>query len=501
MSTKIWLVCLSAMVTAIAFPPYRVGFLVFFSPILLLLALEGLSLRRAFGIGYIWGLVFNLSVLYGVFWATIPGTFGMLAIVSLVFAVIVAVYRYISVRSRLWGYIIWPFLWVSWDYLRTLTEFNFPWGDYGYALSYYLPMIQAADIFGVYGISLIIHSVTILLYILIRHELNRKIRFGLLSAVIVLPLILLLYGWAKLPAKDNNSEGAFKIALLQGNITRELKWQPGGADLSFDEYLEMTRSVLADSADLVIWPETATPFYLAHKPKYLKKVKDLVDSADVNILTGLPQYETAGPSEYIYFNAAALISPHVDSLPIYEKVKLVPMSERIPFSGRFKKLRDIHLGQADFSSGRYKSIFSVNNFKFSTVICFESAFPDYCADFCRAGAQFLVIITNDMWFGPSSLPYQHAQMSVLRAVENRIPIARCANTGVSMFIDKWGRTFGTTKMMQQAVVVNSINPEKSSSLYNRWGDILPLISIFTTLTIIIAVAILKRGQYNEAYEN
>jgi apolipoprotein N-acyltransferase len=498
-STKIWLVCLSALLTAIAFPPYRTGFLIFFSPILLLIALEDTSLKKAFIIGYIWGLVFNLGTLYGVFWATIPGTFGMLAVISLIPALNALAYRFISVRSRAMGYIIWPLIWVSWDYLRTLTELNFPWGDYGYTLSYYLPMIQPAEILGVYGVSLMIHIVNILLFIAIRNDHSRKFRTISLAAAIVLPMIFLIYGWFRLPV--DYQKGNLKIALIQGNITREIKWAPGGREFSFDRYLEMTDEAIKKGVDFIIWPETATPFYLMHKPMYLRRVQEIVDSAKVSILTGTPQYVTVGMGEYVYFNAAALITPHADSIPIYEKIKLVPMSERIPFSGRFKVLKEIRLGQADFSSGRYERVFSLGETSFSTGICFESAFPGYIADFCRKGAEFLVVITNDMWFGPSSLPYQHAQMSVFRAIENRVPVARCANTGISMFIDKWGRISGETKMMQEAIVYGAIHPEKSKSIYNALGNVLPLLCVLASVIMIISFAIFKRGKYNEIHEN
>ena len=498
MKIKYYLISLSALLTALAFPPYKTGFFVYFSSILLLFALEKLSPRKAFIIGYIWGLVFNLGVLYGVFWATIPGAFGMLTAISLMPALNCLVYSLVSKKSKKLGYIIWPLIWVSWDYLRTLTQLNFPWTDYGYTQSYYLSIIQPAEIFGVYGISLMIHIVNILLYVSIRSAAKLKQRLIPFGIALMLPFVFLIYGWARLPA--DYEDGSFKITLIQGNITRDIKWQQGGDQKSLDIYLDMTNQVDADKTDLIIWPETATPFYLLHEPKWLRQVKNTVANIKTDILTGMPQYETVGFREYIYFNSAALISPETDSIPVYEKIKLVPMSERIPFSGRFKKLKEIRLGQADFSSGRRMTVFSVDSTNFAVVICFESVFPGFCADFCRKGAQFLVVITNDMWFGPSSLPYQHARMSVFRAVENRVPLARCANTGISMFIDRWGHVVGKTGMFEKRLVNGSINPETSSSIYNRYGDILPKICIAGTVFLIITVAFYKRRKYNEQYE-
>lgn len=497
MKKKVLLVSVSALLTAFAFPPYKTGFLIYFSPLLLLYALEDISPREAFSIGYIWGLVFNLSILYGVFWATIPGTFGMLAIISLLPAFNCALYRFVATKSRFLSYIIWPLVWVAWDYLRTLSELNFPWGDYGYTQSYYLAMIQLAEVFGVYGISLMVHIVNVLFFISLKSNVataKRRIAFVL---AVFMPFVFLVYGWFRLPAETE--DGTLEVAIAQGNITRDIKWENGGGEHSHDVFSRMTRLAADQGVELVIWPETATPFYLLHEPNKLRRVKNLVDSTNIRLLTGTPQYERVGQNEYIYFNAAVMISPREDSISVYEKIKLVPFSERIPFSGRFKKLKDIHLGQADFSSGRYMTIFSFDGIKYATVICFESVFPGYCAEFCRKGAQLLVVITNDMWFGPSSLPYQHAQMSIFRAVENRVPLVRCANTGISMFVDRWGKVYGRTEIFEKKLVIDNITPEQSTSIYNRWGDFLPHGCVFGTI-LIIAIAFFKRGKYNEKYE-
>ncbi|MCD6161665.1 MAG: apolipoprotein N-acyltransferase [candidate division Zixibacteria bacterium] len=499
MKFRIYLASISALLTAISFPPYETGFIIYLSPILLLFAVEELSIRKVFIIGYIWGLIFNFAILYGVFWATIPGTLGLLAVMSLLPGLNCLVYAFISKRSKTLAYISWPLTWVGLDYLRTLTELAFPWADYGYTQTFYLPIIQSAEIFGVYGISLMIHIVNILFYVSLKSIFTPKRRLVIFGIALFLPLIYLLYGWLRLP--PDIDDGNFKIAMLQGNITREIKWKKGGREQSLNTYFDMTRQADLCDVDLIIWPETAAPFYLMHEPNRLNQVKNIVDSIDTHVLCGVPHYDKIGKHQYIYFNSAILVSPGSDSIPIYEKIKLVPVSERIPFSGRFKVLSEIRLGQADFSAGRNMTIFSIDTLDFAAVICFESAFPHYCADFCRMGAEFLVVITNDMWFDSSSLPYQHARMSVLRAVENRVPLARCANTGVTMFIDRWGRMKSQTNMFERKLVCGSIKPEKSTSIYNHYGDILPLTCIVGNIFLILAVAFYKKGKYNERYES
>ncbi|NLI15919.1 MAG: apolipoprotein N-acyltransferase [candidate division Zixibacteria bacterium] len=492
MKKKLILIFISAILTALAFPPYKLGFVAYFSPVLLLYLLDNVRAKEAFAIGYVWGSVFNMALLYGVLWATVPGTFGAIIILALVPAFQCWLYRIVANRSSVLGLILWPLIWTAFDYLRTFSEFNFPWSDFAYTQSYYLPLIQISEITGLYGVSLMVYIVNVLLFsafvINVQH-IKKKI---ILVTALCLPLIFYVYGLIRIPA--DSKPGNTRIAIAQGNIGPDIKWENGGDRLSYDTYINLTKQAAQNNAIMVVWPETAMPFYLLHDPAKYHALKSLVDSLNISVLTGIPEYEQVGKNEYIYFNAAALIRPGTYPIQTYSKIKLLPMSERIPFSGRFKILKDIHLGQADFSSGRKPVLFNLDSVKFATLICFESAFPGYCADFCRNGAMFLVVITNDMWFGPSSIPYQHAQMSIFRAIENRVPVVRCANTGVSMFIDSWGRVSNQTKTFVPALEINDVQPAQSSSMYNRYGNWLPMICVVIT-AFIIAFAFLGRKGY------
>lgn len=492
MRNKLILIILSAIFTALAFPPYKFGFLIYISPVLLLYLLDEASLKEAFGIGYVWGSVFNMALLYGVFWATVPGTFGAIIILALVPAFQCWLYRLVARRSAVLGLILWPLLWVAFDYLRTFSELNFPWSDFAYTQSYYLPLIQISEVTGLYGVSLMIYIVNALIFASFIFNVNRIKQRILLVTALCLPLIFLIYGLVRIPS--DSESGNIRVAIAQGNIGPDIKWENGGDRISYNSFVELTRQAAKDSALLVVWPETAMPFYLLHEPAKYLALKSLIDSLHINILTGIPEYERVGKDEYIYFNAAVLLQPGNHPIQTYSKIKLLPMSERIPFSGRFKILKDIHLGQADFSSGRNPVVFRLDSLKFAALICFESAFPGYCADFCRNGAMFLVVITNDMWFGPSSIPFQHAQMSIFRAIENRVPVVRCANTGVSMFIDRWGRATNRTATFVRALEIAEIRPEKSASLYNRYGNWLPL-ACTIIIPLIIAFAFLGRKGY------
>jgi len=285
------------------------------------------------------------------------------------------------------------------------------------------------------------------------------------------------------------------VGLMQGNLTEDLKWDPGNVALNFQRYFDLSRGAAAKGAQLIIWPETATPEYILQKPFYRDMMRNFIDSLDVPVLTGTPYYESVGPGEYIFFNSAVLLKPHDENYKVYFKNRLVPVSEKIPFREKFKILREIRLGQADWSNGEEQTIFEIDGYKFATAICFESVFPGYCRKFALLGAEFLVVITNDMWFGKTSLLEQHAMMSVFRAIENRIPVVRSANTGISMAIDKWGRVTAKSGIFVPASMIVKITPEESRSIYGKIGDIIPKTALGICF-IAILVALRRRDGYN-----
>jgi apolipoprotein N-acyltransferase len=494
-----YLIVLSAVVSFLCFPPFPFGPFIFLSLVPLLLAIEDLPPYSAFKYGFLWGLIFYLGLVYYIAWVTPPGMIATVLILALIPATASWIFVRLLARNRGAAVVFFPFYFIMWNWLLTKSDLNYPWTDIGYSLAYYLPFIQAAEIGGVYLISLIILAVNVALYASIsrKFSLSRAVRRNLRTGAVLSMIVLYVYGVFRLPGEGEKSSGhSLTVGILQGNMTREVKWRPENLRANFETYFELSRAAAAEGAEFLVWPETATPTYLVQEPRHLAMLDSLVDSLGVPILTGTPYYEVVGPQEYIYFNSAVLIKPGESEHAVYSKIHLVPMSERIPFSGRFKVLKEIRLGQADFSSGRKMTIFDLDGHKFATVICFESAFPNYCRRFAQLGAQFLVVITNDMWFGKTSLLEQHAMMSVFRAVENRIPVARSANTGISMAIDKWGRTLVRSDIFVEEHLIAQISPEDSKSLYMRYGDIIPQAS--TVLVVLsLFVAFLTKRRYND----
>jgi len=232
--------------------------------------------------------------------------------------------------------------------------------------------------------------------------------------------------------------------VLQGDIDSYKKWDSTFADFSYATYHALTRIAAAQATDLIVWPETAVPGYLRVDTQRLRELQTLSHRVSTPILFGTLEYSAEEPGEYIYYNAAHQVSDGRLGPEFYAKMQLVPMGEWIPFSDRVKVLKDIHVGQADFTAGDKFVVFAHPQGPYAALICFESGFPELARNFVLRGARFLVNITNDGWYGFTAGPYQHARMCVMRAIENRTPIARSANSGISLFVDRVGRTDNET---------------------------------------------------------
>jgi len=327
-------------------------------------------------------------------------------------------------------------------------------------------------------------------------NLSRSERYINRAVSVLIIGLLFIYGSIRLSNADNNPKSdGIQIGIIQGNVTADIKWKPDNLNISFERYFKLSSQAVDNGAKLLIWPETAIPAYLVQDGRRYRIVKDFVNDINVPLLTGIPYYEEIQPGEYIYYNSAVYLEPGREDYELYRKIHLVPISEKIPLSGRYKILKEIRLGQADWTSGDEFTLFDFEGYKFATVICIESVFPGFCREFAQRGAQFLVVITNDMWFGRTPLMEQHSLISVFRAIENRLPVVRAANTGVSLVIDKWGRIIEKSDVFNEQFLSGRIYPENSNSVYGKIGNIIPkLTSIITFLALVIAIR--KFSKYN-----
>ena len=462
----------SGALLSLAFPPLRLGFIAYGALVPFFSLFPHSKHKDALLCGFVTGLCFNAGTVYWICWPTLAGglfSFFFLSLFFMLFALM------LNLAIRSWGtkgFLFAPFLWTAIEYLRSFGQLAFPWTLLGNTQTEYTRLIQFASISGVYGISFWVVTINLCLYSLLRHATLKRGRVGeRLFHVLVVILILLfiipyIYGNSVIPKE--RLEGEVKVAVIQPSIPIDVKWAPEGVTVSFSTLEQMTIRACSYRPDLVIWPETATPCYLMRQGEYRMRLHNFCDSLNVPILTGSPDYDFQTGR---FYNSAFLFMPGKREVQGYDKIHLVPGSERMPFSDTFPFLKKFAFRAGDFSAGKRFTVFQHPKGRFSTLICFESIFPELARQFALQGAQFLVNITNDAWFGRTSGPYQHAEIAVFRAIENRIAIARCANTGVSMFIDPYGRVSGATPIFTSRILVDTLPLRREETFFTRHGNL------------------------------
>ncbi len=379
-----------------------------------------------------------------------------------------------------------PFLWTVQEYLLSLGQLGFPWLLLGHSQAMYPQLIQYASVTGVYGISFWVACVNAVLFLVfVSRGRARLASIGLLAVLFIAPWIHGRLVIANYPV----STPSVKVAIVQPNLMREDKWGPGGLERSFEALERLSREAVRQSPDLLVWPETALPCYLRLQPECRQRLESFVQEIQIPVLTGASDYDRERREPY---NSAFFVQPGNGDISTYAKMHLVPFGERTPFRDQIPLLRDIDwteltgdLGPAEFAPGTGRTIFQHPKANHAVLICFESVFPDLTRRAVNAGARLLVNITNDSWFGRTSGPYQHAQLAILRAVENRCSIARCATTGISVFIDPLGRTYDSTDVYVPAFRVADVPVRTQTTFYTRNGDLFAHLIVALTLILFV----------------
>jgi apolipoprotein N-acyltransferase len=254
----------------------------------------------------------------------------------------------------------------------------------------------------------------------------------------------------------------------------QFHWDNNSLDSAFTITEKMVRTAALNKPELIIGPESALLCYLERRPDLSSKVKSWANATNTPILLGALHWDKAQPGapyEFNVYNSAFFIEPGSQNMEHYNKQKLVPFSEKMPFENLFPILSRVNLGEADFRSGDDPKIFSTRSkIKAVPFICYEIIFPSFVQQRLKMGANLIVTITNDGWFGKTSAPYQHATMARMRAIENKVSVVRCANSGISMFIDPFGRVLKKSELYTRAVMDGAVELKSADTFYSKYGD-------------------------------
>jgi len=439
---KAILLCvLSAVLLALPFNNGKLWIFAWFGFVPVFFSLNNKSLKQAFFLFYITGIIFWSGTIYWLVHVTLAGTIVLILYLALYFAIFGLIIRPCTKHSTPFALVFIPSVWVLLEYIRSRLFTGFPWALLGYSQYLNLPAIQIADITGVLGVSFLVMMINVAVVEIIWSGI-RGLRSRLIT-VVVLPILLLFltlsYGYFRLFQRSAlGARHPVRISVIQGNIPQNIKWEAYSRDYIVDTYLRLTREAAKDKPDLVIWPEAALPVIAEEQQPYYEKVKDLAKEINIPLLLGAVTCR-----QDRYYNSALLISREGRTLAAYDKVHLVPFGEYIPLRGILGFLQTIvPIGEA--TAGKEYTVFDTPA-RFSVLICFEDLFPELSRRCIKAGARFLVNITNDAWYKKTPAAYQHLAASVFRAVENRVFLIRAANTGISAFINPEGKIISSVK--------------------------------------------------------
>ena len=305
--------------------------------------------------------------------------------------------------------------------------------------------------------------------------------------------LILFHGYLSL-SKPLEGE-KLKLSILQGNIEQDKKWNPKYKKYIMETYSDLSLAAAQDRPDLIIWPEAATPRYVLKDPSLQKQISSIIAEADTSFLIGSAEYSksiTQKPSNRIKIgNTALFFSPTGVLLGTYLKIHLVPFGEYIPYPDVIPWPDFIAIqGNSSWDlPGEEHTIFELNGYQFGTVICWESIFPGLFRKFVKDGAGFMINITNEGWFR-HKIPHQYVAMNVFRAVENRVYVVRAANTGVSCFIDPFGRVIGRVEEDSKDTYVRGhltreITDSRERTFYTEYGDVFVYICLLAGFLIAV----------------
>ena len=364
------------------------------------------------------------------------------------------------------GFALAPAAWITTELGRIYLFTGFPWALLGYSQVPFLAIAQAASVIGVLGVSaLIVSSNAAVAYVMAAETRPRRVP---IVAIVALVTVVLAYGEWRLQRSELVEVGPpLRVAALQGNVVQDDKWDPGKSDAILSTYMRQTETAAQAGADLIVWPEAATPFPLARDPRG-ETIRELARQTQTHLLIGTTEIETDDQTRY--FNAAYMLDPTGNTSGIYRKQHLVPFGEYVPLRRALFFVSPLVETVASFSAGTESRALPFGDRFVSAAICYEIIYPGLVRELVLAGADLLITVTNDAWYGRTAAPYQHFQQARMRAIEQGRYLVRAANTGISGVIDPYGRVLARSPLFEQAVIVDEVRLLTQVTTYGRFGD-------------------------------
>jgi len=487
---------LSSLFLFLSFPKFGTGLFAWIALIPFFYSLRGKTVYQGASTGFFIGMLFHVGLIYWIAYVTVvygnlPLYIGILlmlllaAYLSLYFALFAAGLIYLKNNNSVPLILTAPILWVVLEFIKSNLLTGFPWENLAYSQYLYHPVIQIADIAGAYGISFVIVLINVIGYDLMTVR-NSKTKL-LLEIVLGMTLLSSIYFYGVLREKQVDEvvrkAPSMNVSLVQGNIDQNMKWSTQYQSETVEIYQTLSlTSPRSSIPGMIIWPETAVPFYFQDVNDLHQRIVSLASQTGNWLLFGSPSYSD-DQGNLSFLNTAFLLSPKGNMVDQYNKVHLVPYGEYVPLRRFFPFIGKLAGGIGDFKAGEGFIPIKTGQHEIGVLICYEGILSEAGRIYKKKGADLLVNITNDAWFGKTSAPYQHLSMTVFRAVENKLFLARAANTGISAIIDPVGKILQQSKIFDRTILQGEVKYLEISTLYSKYGYVFVYACFIALLSI------------------
>lgn len=488
----ILLLLLSAVLLELSFAPFNQYYTAFFALLPFLYVLE--RTKNGFLTGLIWGVFYSIISIH---WLALnSGTFPWLATLSMLlaslflslnYAAIGFLFKLIQRKNASIAFLFLPFIWTGIEFLRSFGTLGFPWLSIGHSQAHNTIYAQIADIGGVYTITLFLLITNLFLYLMIKSYSRKR-----LIALVLVLLIPFIYGTVMINS-DLSSGRSLNFRIVQPNIGAKEKWIPSNRLPIINKLDSLSRTDNGFKPDVIVWPETAVPYYLRSSVYFQHILHECAYEMNSTLITGaLDYYYKDGMDWHSSTNTVFVFEPANATFDqrIYDKLHLVPFGEFTPGGSMFSWLNNMEYGQSDFTHRDFREplTMTTDSIKFTPMVCYDSVFPHTVQQFASKGSQYNILITNDIWFGRSMGPYQHAAIAMIRAIETRRPLIRSANAGISMIIDEKGRVIDRLPLYRRGIVDGTLQGSTYISPYVSTGNLFGYCMVFFIFSgIIIAI--------------
>lgn len=372
------------------------------------------------------------------------------------------------------------------EWLRSWVMTGFPWNPVGSVWDISLPVLQFGALGGIWGLSFLTYLAMLAPALLAGPGYRRSVA----ALTLGLPILLWVGGTIRLARLPEAEAPGIRLRIVQAAVAQANKWKDDQREANLLDHVNLTRGPGFEAITTVIWPETAVSYFLDLDRLHRQMAAAAVPPGGL-LLTGAPRVTPRGVEPFRIWNSLMAVTGNAEIAAVYDKVHLVPFGEYVPLRGVLPIAKITH-GGTDFSAGPGPAALDLPGLpEAAPLICYEAIFPGAVVARDRPRPGWIVNVTNDGWFGISSGPHQHLAASRMRSIEEGLPQARAANTGISAVIDPAGRIIARLPLGERGVLDAPLPRALAATPYARFGELIPGLILLIAMGAIFSLRRLK----------